>query len=310
MGKKDETVETKQTTQPWQEALPQLKDILGRSQGLFNSSNTMLEGRNVGESYDMGMGALGNMFRGTGPLSALSDTASGNYLDVTNSPQWGSMIGGIQDAVNSQFSMAGRTGSPAHAGVMTQELGNLAGRLYDSERQRQLGAAGQLGQFQMGGLQALPGMYDFGNADIDNLWKNLARYSAIGTQIGGMGGTQTGEQPDNSSSDWQQGIGAALSLASLFAGSDRNSKIDIEQADDAAFLEAIKAIPAYTYRYKIGAGDDGAQPRVGPMAQDWAAQFGGDGKVIPMPQMLGAMFAAIKAIATRLDKLEAAHVAR
>lgn len=311
MGNKNETVETRQTTEPWREAIPQLRDIMGQAGNLFGSSNSTLQGRNVGQSYGMGMDAISNMFSGGGNLQSLSDTANGNYLDVTNSPQWGSMKGGVQDAVNSQFSMAGRTGSPAHAGVMTQELGNLAGRLYDSERGRQLNSASQLGQFQMGGLQALPGMYDFGNADIDSLWKNLARYSTIGTQIGGMGGVQTGETPDNSSSDWQQGISAALSLASMFAGSDINSKTDIAQADDAAFLEAIRAIPAYTYRYKIGAGDNGAEPRVGPMAQDWAAQFGGDGTVIPMPQMIGAMFAAIKAIATRLETLEAkADVAR
>lgn len=217
MDDKDKTTETKQTTTPWDKAIPHLTDIMNNAGNLFGSSNSALQGRNVQPFFNQGMGAVNTLMNGTGPLSALSDTAGGNYLDVTNSPQWGSMVGGIQDAVNSQFSMAGRTGSPAHAGVMTQELGNLAGRLYDSERSRQLGAAGQLGQFQMGGLQALPGMYDFGNADIDNLWKNLARYSAIGTQIGGMGGTQIGEQPDNGPSDLQQGIGAALSLAAMFA---------------------------------------------------------------------------------------------
>lgn len=309
MGSKNETVETRQTTEPWKEAIPQLKDIMGRAGNLFGSTNSQLQGRDVQPFFNQGMGAVNNLFTGGGNLSALTDTAGGNYLDVTNSPQWGSMVGGIQDAVNSQFSMAGRTGSPAHAGVMTKELGNLAGQLYDSERQRQLGAASQLGGFMQGGLGALPGMYDFGNADIDNLWKNLARYSTIGTQIGGMGGTQTGTQPDDSPSGLQQGIGAALSLAAMFS-SDREAKTDIQPVDDAAILDAIKQTPSFTYRYKIGAGDDGAEPRVGPMAQDWASQFGGDGKVIPMPQMIGAMFAAIKAIATRLDKLEAVHVSR
>ena len=306
---KDQTTTTSQTTQPWKEVIPQFQDILGQSGQLFGRTNSFLNNRDVSPYVSQGMGAINTLMSGTGPLAALSDTAGGNYLDVTNSPQWGSMVGGIQDAVNSQFSMAGRTGSPAHAGVMTKELGNLAGQLYDSERQRQLGAASQLGGFMQGGLGALPGMYDFGNADIDNLWKNLARYSTIGTQIGGMGGTQTGTQPDDSPSGLQQGIGAALSLAAMFS-SDRDAKTDIQPVDDAAILDAIKQTPSFTYSYKIGAGDDGAEPRVGPMAQDWASQFGGDGKVIPMPQMIGAMFAAIKAIATRLDKLEAVHVSR
>lgn len=229
---KDQTTTTSQTTQPWQEAIPQLKDIMGRAQGLFNSSDTALRGRDVSPFVNQGMNAITTLMGGTGPLSALSDTASGNYLDVTNSPQWGSMIGGIQDAVNSQFSMAGRTGSPAHAGVMTQELGNLAGRLYDSERGRQLGAAGQLGGFLQSGMGALPGMYDFGNADIDNLWKNLARYSSIGTTMGQMGQQSTGETttPGPSPLGSILGIGSSLlglgafdGLGDLFGGGGTTS---------------------------------------------------------------------------------------
>lgn len=214
---KDQTTTTSQTTEPWKQAIPHLTDIMNQAGNLFGSSNSFLQNRNVQPSYQQGMGAVNNLLTGGGNLSSLADTANGNYLDVTHSPQWGSMVGGIQDAVNSQFSMAGRTGSPAHAGVMTSELGKLAGQLYDTERQRQLSSASQLGQFTQGGLSALPGMYDFGNADTDALWKNLARYSAIGSQIGGMGGTQTGTQPDNSSSDLQQGIGTILSLAAMFA---------------------------------------------------------------------------------------------
>ncbi len=210
---KDQTTTTSQTTQPWKEAIPQLQDILGQSGQLFGRTNAFLNNRDVSPFVNQGMGAINTLMTGTGPLSALSDTAEGDYLDVTNSPQWGSMVGGIQDAVNSQFSMAGRTGSPAHAGVMTKELGNLAGRLYDSERSRQLGSAGQLGGFLQSGMSAIPGMYGFGTADQDELWKNLARYSGIGTQIGSMGGTSNGKQttPTNP-------LGSILGLGASLAG--------------------------------------------------------------------------------------------
>lgn len=222
---KDQTTTTSQTTQPWQEAIPELKNILGQSGQLFGRTNATLSNRDVSPFVNQGMGAINTLMGGTGPLSALSDTAGGNYLDVTHSPQWGSMVGGIQDAVNSQFSMAGRTGSPAHAGVMTQELGNLAGRLYDSERGRQLGAASSLGGFLQSGMGALPGMYDFGNADIENLWKNLSRHAAIGQGIGGMGGTSNGTQttPGPSPLGSILGLGASLigmgGLGDLFGGS-------------------------------------------------------------------------------------------
>ena len=230
---KDQTTTTSQTTQPWKEAIPQLQDILGQSGQLFGRTNSFLNNRDVSPYVSQGMGAINTLMSGTGPLSALSDTAGGDYLDVTNSPQWGSMKGGIQDAVNSQFSIAGRTGSPAHAGVMTKELGNLAGRLYDSERGRQLGAASQLGGFLQSGMGAIPGMYGFGTADQDELWKNLARYSQIGTQIGSMGGTMNGKQTTPGPNPLSQllGIGASImgmgGFGDLFGGGDYGTAEDI-----------------------------------------------------------------------------------
>lgn len=220
MDSKDQTTTTSQTTQPWQEAIPQLKDIMSKAGSLFGSSNATLQGRDVTPSYNQGMGALNNLISGGGNLSALTNTANGDYLDVTHSPQWGSMVGGIQDAVNSQFSMAGRTGSPAHAGVMTSELGKLAGQLYDSERSRQLGSAGQLGSFMQSGASALPGMYDFGNADTNALWNNLARYAGIGTSIGSLGGQSNGTQttPGPSPLSSILGIGSSLMGMGAFDG--------------------------------------------------------------------------------------------
>lgn len=157
--------ETTQTTQPWGPSQDALKDILGQGGQLFSQGQQSLGQRSNADLYN--------------PASnTLRDLVSGNTLDVTHSPMWGSMVGGIQDAVNSQFSSAGRTGSPAHAGVMTSELGKLAGSLWGQERGR-----------QMQGISMLPGLYNFGNADLDSLWQNLSRYSGLAQGVGGMGGT-------------------------------------------------------------------------------------------------------------------------
>ena len=213
-GKDSETKETTQaTTAPWAPAQGTLKDILGQAGSLYGQGQSALGGRSVDDLYGQSTNALGNLFSGSGPLSNLSSTANGDFLDVTHSPLWGSMTGGIQDAVNSQFSEAGRTGSPAHAGVMTSELGKLAGQLYGQERQNQLSASNSLGNFMQNGISAAPSVYDFGNADLNSLWQNLSRYASVGQGIAGLGGqsnsTTSSQQPSNMLGDLL-GIGAGI----------------------------------------------------------------------------------------------------
>lgn len=221
--KESDTVETKQTTEPWGAAQPALKDILGQSSKLYDLGLGDLSTRSSKGLYDQSTGALGQLFSGTGPLSNLSDTANGDYLN--NNPHlsemFSSMSGDVTDAVNSAMSGAGRTGDPVHTAQLTKELGKLGSSIYydnySKERQNQLGAGGQLGSFLSTAIGQTPGVYDFGNADLDAVWKNLARYSEMARGVGGMGGTSTGTQPDNSASGAQQGIGSMLALASLFA---------------------------------------------------------------------------------------------
>lgn len=302
---KDDTKETTQSTEPWKDAQPHLRDVLGQAQTAFGQGQNFLRENPASPLYNKALGGLDTLMSGSGPLSALSSAANGDMLDITKSPLWGSMTGGIQDAVNSQFSAAGRTGSPAHAGVMTSELGKLAGQLYGQERSNQLNAANSLGGYLQSGIGMAPGLYNsLGTADLNNMWQNLSRYGSIAQGIGGMGGSGTATETvtDNF------GVNDLLSLIATgvgaYAGSDRNQKKHIQPAETV--LGAINAVPVYTYRYKPEAGDGGAEPRIGPMAQDWAAQFGGDGKTIPMPQIVGALVLAVQELSRKIDALEAA----
>jgi hypothetical protein len=95
------------------------------------------------------------------------------------------------------------------------------------------------------------------------------------------------------------GAAGALGAAAIMAFSDEDMKENIKSTEGV--LEALQKVPSSTYNYK---GD--AEPRIGPMAQDWQKQFGGDGKTIPMPQAFGASLAAINELTTRIKKLEAA----
>ncbi len=104
-----------------------------------------------------GMTGLTNAYNatpdGVAPVTAagnqyLMDVIGGGYLN--NNPYLDAMFdrasGKVAAGVNSQFSSAGRYGSGAHTGVLTEGLGNLAtdiyGKNYATERANQQAAAG------------------------------------------------------------------------------------------------------------------------------------------------------------------------
>jgi hypothetical protein len=92
------------------------------------------------------------------------------------------------------------------------------------------------------------------------------------------------------------GIGGALIMAS-----DERLKEHRAPADGEAVLERMRDMPVDHYDYKPEARAAMTLPesRTGPMAQDWAERFGGDGATIDMGDMMGKMLAAIKALDAR-----------
>jgi len=101
---------------------------------------------------------------GLDPISrqALEQTAQGDYLyggagfnNALEAAQRAAMPG-----INSTFGMAGRSGSGLAQTAMSQATSDAFARLYGQERQNQLGAASQLGQFGMAGASTLAGAAD------------------------------------------------------------------------------------------------------------------------------------------------------
>jgi hypothetical protein len=89
----------------------------------------------------------------------------------------------------------------------------------------------------------------------------------------------------------------------LTQGSDRNSKQAIEPVDGAALLERVARLPLATWEYKDTAG----VRHLGPMAQDFAAEFGlgADDKHIAPGDAAGVSLAAIQALKSENDALRA-----
>jgi hypothetical protein len=86
--------------------------------------------------------------------------------------------------------------------------------------------------------------------------------------------------------------------------SDRNLKRDIEPVDDQAVLEGVARMPISTWSYKT---DDPSVRHLGPMAQDFRAEFGlGDSdRSYFAIDAHGVAFAAIRALSEQVKEQNA-----
>ncbi len=100
----------------------------------------------------------------------------------------------------------------------------------------------------------------------------------------------------------------SIGAAALPLLSDENEKEDRRPADGESILFSIRGMPVDDYRYKDSAQAEYGVPehRTGPMAQDWAEEFGGDGRTIDMADGFGKILAALKALDARTSKKRAA----
>lgn len=233
MGGSRQTQTTSQQNNPWAPAQPLLNDVLRNAQQYGNdpsmwrpqwsdSTRAGIAGmeRQAGQQSAQNpvlQGLVDGGMEGYGVANkTLMDTASGGSL--AGNPFLNDMLktstGRAADAVNAQFSGAGRFGSSSHAGVLADRLGGIetGARFenYNNERQRQMAAAGAL---QEGGYRSagFAGQMDQNNAAQNQMMlqagamrdqmanaertapMNATQWMAgLGTSIGGMGGSSSG----------------------------------------------------------------------------------------------------------------------
>ena len=207
------------SAQKW--AQPFAKNAATAVQNVFANEQPYIE--KTATAVKSTIPSLTSNFQGWQPTLGQSqdyygDVLSGDYLDPSNYPGLSSVLdrmrGDISDEVNSQFSMAGRYGSGAHTGVLTDRLADAEGNIlygnYNAERARQDAAAGAVPQAQNQGLAAL--LQSAGvSAELP-----FAGTNALAGQLSSLfsGGTQTSKSSG--------GIGGLLggvgSLASGVAG--------------------------------------------------------------------------------------------
>ncbi|MEX3614413.1 MAG: tail fiber domain-containing protein, partial [Burkholderia gladioli] len=121
--------------------------------------------------------------------------------------------------------------------------------------------------------------------------------SAIGTGLAGAGVLSA-----LGAGGMAAGIGGG-SLGLLALLSDKNAKTDKHPIDSEKIADKVRDMPVEQWRYKPGIGL-GDAAHIGPYAQDFAKNFGGDGHSIGLLDAIGVNMAATKGLAQKVARLE------
>jgi hypothetical protein len=343
-GGSQTTQNTIQKADPWSGVQPYLKGGLADLSKWYSSSagRSYFPGSTVvpfSPFTEQALGATAQRAMDGSPVTAaaknnITSTLNGDFLDPSSNPWLSSTYdlaaGKVRAGLDSQFNSSGGYGGSLHQGAMADNLGDLATKIYGGnyaqERSNQMQAnlfAPSLANqdyFDMGQLanvgQAYEGQaknylddsmarYNFAQNEPFN---RLQQFFSIANPVAGQGGTtsSTTTQPTNSNST-SQTIGTLVSLASAAASifSDPAVKTNIKPLDDDEVLARSERVPAYEYEYRKELGPKFGGLKMGPMADDFAREFGGDGHTIPMPKLMGVLWAKQNALSSKLKKLEA-----
>jgi hypothetical protein len=159
------------------------------------------------------------------------------------------------------------------------------------------------------------------NSQIKNLraWRALEfariRDTALNQSAGNWGGTATGAYGGaggggggGGSQASQGSMGSIMGMAGGMM-SDKNSKENIETADESAILEKVSRLPVSNWDYKKDVENVPQGRHTGPMAQDWDVLFGsgkGDAKTIPIVDAIGVALASVKALVKEIKQMKTA----
>lgn len=191
-----------------------------------------------------------------------------------------------------------------------QQLASMS----DQERQQAFGDAALMEQ--IGNTQQAQTQREYDDALLrwqDQQGESLRDLGLQASVLGGMPilsqtttGSATGTQTPSVASQIGSAVGTIGSLMSMF--SDKNMKSGVKPVSEDKILRGIEKTPVSSWQYDPAKGGpaDGGRRHTGPMAQDVAKNLGlGDGRTIPVVDAIGTQFAATKALAKKVKKLEA-----
>lgn len=275
------------------------------SEGFQNAQNIQSEGYNdalvraLSGAYGQALGASQNAFG--------QELAAGQFANSAQNQSFGQNLASGQFANSAQQQNYAQQygldqlaqGNRAQDIAVAQANANLA------NQGRQQAISEQLLQYQLpqqnlsylaglgGNFGATPNIDAMGayglSSGIANNNYNAAMQNYQGNLSGlfGLGGV----------------LGAAKIMGPLAAACDPDLKTDIEPAPEV--LPMLDRLRLSTFRYRV---EPTEARHIGPMADEWAEIFGGDGKSISFVSLFGILLKSIQELNTKIEKLEASHV--
>lgn len=180
---------TMSASQQW---LPKLNDAANSTSALANSQTGLNNGQQQSLNWMSGVANGTNAINTGDQFQSIYDDASGSnaqnlaafargdYLDGSNNPHFSKVVDraaeGARDAVNMNFSGAGRYGSGANQQIVAREVGDLTNRAYadqyNNEVANMFGANAQMDQQRLANLgvrgTAAQGLTGVQNQNITN----------------------------------------------------------------------------------------------------------------------------------------------
>ena len=187
------------------------------------------------------------------------------------------------------------------------QAANMSPTIANAPMQGYLNALNAAGQWQQQGERELGETQRLNQGDMQ--W--IMQLNSLLNGGGGWGTTTSSSGGGNAWGMGMQGIGTAIQLASLFAGSSRTLKDIVAPVDPDAILAKVAALDVGRWSYKSATPHAVTMPgeHIGPYAEDFKEAFEvGDGHHINLLDAMGVLFASVKALAARVKELEAGNV--
>ena len=221
----------------------------------------------------------------TAAVMAQMDTAkAGALAGAANKARTGAEAVGWARKVDAAGLGRGLSNQQATAAQIALSGGTSASNATGATAAGARADAGVMGQGFGTGIQ--------GNSSAGNLFAQSSQQNITGAT------TASGQQSEL--------LGTAIGVGGRLAMlSDKNVKKDRKAVKPSAATQAIEAMPIDQWKYdetKTNAAD--GKTHVGPMAQDFAREVGGDGQTIDLGDSLGVTMAAVKDLSMRMKRLE------
>lgn len=316
----------------------------GVAEGLAISdmNNQLIQAQNqlYGQAHEAAQGRMAQM---TGQLSA-QDLAAQQANAANSLAAQGQANDWLLGNRGIDAQMANASASMANAAANRDvSMARLAFDQNQANIANALTGAGVLGSAAQIPLQNMQGLYNVGTTfqgdqqnQLDAPFNNLGRFSGSLLPWSGLNATQVNTAPGGGGNMVGGAMGGALAggqLGTMFAGgaanaaatgsmlgpwgalagalvgaaasrSSRTYKNRITTVDVDDVLRKVGALEVDRWRYKPEI-DDARVEHIGPYAEDFQESFGlGDGKSIPTVDALGVLFAAVKALAAKVEQLE------